>query len=193
VPSWLTTQAQWPKELVCNTIVDVPTDVLATPVLQQSPRLLTWERFGSYDKVLRTLAWVYRYINNLAAKTHNLALNTYHVLKAKKKTLRQAEHQTMKLCHLDNYNKEYNLLQSQVKKGSCTNIMLQLGLFLENGLIKCRGRIQMTACSHNAKYIILLSGSHPLTKLLIQKCHITSNHYGTNYTVLYEKIGGHRK
>ena len=71
-PTWLISPTNWPQddreyvydssawsqEVVCNSNVGtVPHD-----------KLVDWERFGSYDHIVRVLAWMYRFINNLRAR-----------------------------------------------------------------------------------------------------------------------------
>lgn len=99
------------------------------------------------------------------------------------KACRQNSKLLIKLRQLEGYSNESKLLQSQVDKGSYINIMLQLGLFLENGLTKCKGGIHMVNWPHNDRYPILLPSSHHVTKLLIQTWHDIDNHYGTNYNM----------
>lgn len=71
--------------------MDNITHVMVALVLQQSPRLLTWEKCGSYDRVVRTFAWVYCFINNLAAETPNQVL-------IRGKPLIQAEQRVTRSC-----------------------------------------------------------------------------------------------
>ena len=59
----------------------------------------------------------------------------------------------------------------------------KLGLFLDEGLIRCRGRIDKADTTYAAKFPILLPKKHWLTTLLVEKAHSQSLHGGVRDTL----------
>ena len=62
----------------------------------------------------------------------------------------------------------------------------QLGLFLDDkGLIRCRGRLSNAELPYSANYPALLPRSHPITTLIIQRCHEAVGHNGVKETLVH--------
>lgn len=60
----------------------------------------------------------------------------------------------------------------------------KLGLFIdEDGLIRCRGRIEHADVSYSSRNPLLLPNSHPFTDLLILECHRRVAHNGVKETL----------
>ena len=59
----------------------------------------------------------------------------------------------------------------------------QFGLFLSEGILRCRGRLNNSTLPLNAKNPILLPHNHPFVNLLIQHFHKRSMHSGVNDTL----------
>ena len=60
----------------------------------------------------------------------------------------------------------------------------QLGLYTDdNGLLRCKGRLQNATIPFNAKYPILLPADHYLTALIIHDCHKRVLHNGSRETL----------
>ncbi len=129
------------------------------------------------------MAWVIHYKQILLARVRGSDVNTTFNLAIGE--LRSAEENIVKLCQKEAYPKEYKALQNANLKEPQSNITKQLGLYMEQGMIKCRGRIQFADISESAKYPILLPRDHHVTQLLIKKCHVINKHYGINHVVAY--------
>ena len=177
-PPWLPHREQWPvNELKPPTEINILN--LQTPLIN----IINWERFSSYNKCLRAIAWIYRYKNNLKRKVEGLAINTDPNLNVS--TIRTAEEIIIRLVQREGFTKECDLLEQGADRSYYTDIMLQLGLCLKDNIIVCSGRIQTAALPEAARHPILLPRHHPLTRLLILHCHEINHHYGTNSTVAY--------
>lgn len=94
-----------------------------------------------------------------------------------------AEHKLIKLIQKEEFFK-YTLFIRKADRLSYTNIILY-GLYLENDIIKCGGRIQLANVPESTKHPILLPGYHHMTNLLIQRCHEQNYHYSTNFIMAY--------
>ena len=57
-----------------------------------------------------------------------------------------------------------------------------LGL-LEEGILRCRGRLQKSDLEYNAKYPILIPKNQRLTELIVQRCHREVHHGGVRATL----------
>ena len=51
-------------------------------------------------------------------------------------------------------------------------------------LIRCRGRLSNAELRYCAKYPVLLPRSHPITALIIQRCHQAVGHNGVKETLV---------
>lgn len=142
-----------------------------------------WERYGSYDKAVRVIAWLIRYITNLRNKAQGSAVILDSVLTLKE--IKTAENKALKLIQVEKFPNELKILEGGNSSKEATNLMKQLGVYLENGLLKCRGRIQMADLRDSTKHPILLPNAHQLTDLLIRKYHILSKHFGVNHVVAF--------
>ena len=58
-----------------------------------------------------------------------------------------------------------------------------LGLIEEEGILRCRGRLQNSDLEYNAKYPILIPRDHRLTELIVQRCHREVHHGGVRATL----------
>ena len=177
-PQWLTT-GQWPEDIQSGEIKEsIMTTLVAEKVLTP---MLEWEKYSSYTRVIRVVAWVQRFVRNLKAATCNEPKQLTSDLTLSEQ--RRAEVQLIKWIQRETFPNEWEVLKgSKIKAENRVN---QLGLFVENDLIKCRGRLQQANLRHNGKFPILLPNSHHITKLLVQRYHKLSSHYGVNYVLAY--------
>ena len=99
------------------------------------------------------------------------------------KELRAAELELYKLLRKESYPQEYKEYKDY--KNSYTNLMLQLGLYMEHGVIKCRGRLQLATFQDMLKYHILLSGKHHVTRLNSKMSCVKSSFWYEPHSQLY--------
>ena len=59
----------------------------------------------------------------------------------------------------------------------------ELGLFLDEGFIRCKGRIDNAELSYSARFPFLLPKKHWFTKLIIEECHQQALHGGVQDTL----------
>ncbi|XP_076095349.1 uncharacterized protein LOC143066242 [Mytilus galloprovincialis] len=65
-------------------------------------------------------------------------------------------------------------------------LVQQLRLYLdENGIIRCKGRIQNSSLEENAKFPILLPKNHKLTDFVIMNAHLRNLHTGVGQTITH--------
>ena len=74
--------------------------------------------------------------------------------------------------------------QAVVESPRFESLKNQLGLYTDdNGLLRCKGRLQNATIPFNAKYPILLPADHYLTALIIHDCHKRVLHNGSRETL----------
>ena len=178
-PTWLT-HGEWPEDLLSGELTESTVTALVTKATCEP--FMDWHRFGSYSKAVRVVAWILRFISNLKATTGNKLKTSDLTLSEERK----AEAQVIKWVQREGFPEEWQFLQdSKSKVTGNVHKINQLGMFLEHGYIRCRGRLQMATMGYTTKYPILMPTNHHITQLLVHKCHKLSCHYGVNYVLAY--------
>ena len=181
-PSWLKDRESWPVEVNLedsdlvrtNTCVIEDTHVLH--VEEDVVDLMRWDKFSSFRKVVRTMAWVLRYIQNLKRPTSQRKLGGL-VLEEEQGAIPHV----IKLIQRAEYTKEYISLE-RGGKGKL-HLVDQLNLYLDEGIIRCKGRLAMAELPAETKFPILMPKKHPMTVILIREAHRAVAHMGMNATV----------
>lgn len=76
-------------------------------------------------------------------------------------------------------------VQSKIDQKNLTNPERQLGLYKdEQGLVRCKGRLNNSDLNVETRNPILLPRDHPLTTLVIRQCHSNVLHNGVKETLL---------
>jgi len=74
--------------------------------------------------------------------------------------------------------------QAVVESPRFESLKKQLGLYTDdNGLLRCKGRLQNTTIPFNGKYLILLPANHCVTARVIDDCHKRVLHNGSRETL----------
>ena len=80
--------------------------------------------------------------------------------------------------------KEFLNVYDAISQGKKNNLQKQLGLYLDDdGLLRCKGRIDQAEISEGARRPILLPKNERFTHLLIEKVHRQSLHSGVSQTL----------
>ena len=122
-------------------------------------KIIDCAKFSSLSSLQRVTANVLRFVSNIKKATPKMEIKIFLVLTAEE--IRKAE----------------NLLIVSISKNLLHNPKYeqwksQLGLFVDDkGLIRCGGKLSNAELPYSAKYPVLLPRSHPITTLIIQRCH----------------------
>ena len=128
--------------------------------------------FTSFGKMLRVTAYVCRFIQCTRGKpVPHLALSGEEIHSAEIKWLQFAQH--------SQHQEVFDALQNQ---GS-NDLVNKHGLLLDDGIIKCEGRMGNAPMPDETKYPIFLSGKSDVSKLIISDVHRKLLHGGTNATL----------
>ncbi|XP_068237289.1 uncharacterized protein [Palaemon carinicauda] len=143
---------------------------------REKTHLLNWEIFSRVDKFCKTIAWIRRFIHNCKStgrrKIGSLTLEE----------LQQAKNKMIILLQKEYFSEEYKALGKGGKVSKLT-LLVQLNLFLEDGIIRCRGRLEHVAQAAELEFPILLPKRCFLTKLIVREHHCLQAHMGVNATV----------
>ena len=159
-------------------------DVQAAPYKLQ--HCIDCKHFSSLNKLLRTTAYVIRFIKKLLAKvnTHGLITNKSEVASSLPtvEEINDAEEHWIKAIQAESFMTEIKYLTTNKPVGIPVRIE-QFGLFLEQRVLKCRGRLNNSTLALSGKNPILLPHNHLFVKLLILQYHKRVNHSGVNDTL----------
>ena len=124
---------------------------------------------GDFKRLIRVTAFVLRFLRNTRSK------------ETKKKLvgpLSNEECESVEILWLKEMQK------AVVRSPRFENLKQQLGLYSDdNGLLRCRGRLQSASIPFDAKHLILLPVDHHLTVLIIDDCHQRVLHNGAKETL----------
>ncbi|XP_028413524.1 uncharacterized protein LOC114536361 [Dendronephthya gigantea] len=188
-------ETEWPKkvenkenEASMNEVVKNPTTVThtLTNLSTESVRLFSHANIGaimdcnefhSKTKLLRVTTMVLRAVRKM--KRIEVA-NESEQLNAE--NLKEAEMLWLKSIQLSEFSEEIRRLNSSHKNPN--QLINQLNLYLDvEKIIRCKGRLEYSTISTEAKEPILLPSRHHFTKLIIEEEHKRVHHNGIKSTL----------
>lgn len=127
-------------------------------------------RYSSVATLLRVTAYVLRFVHNVRCRLTKSTpttgeLTTEETSVAERKWI-----------------KELQVLMKRSEKFKQTKLSLHL-YEDEDGILRCRGRIDNAPLPHDSKFPILLPADHHLTNLVILRCHDDVMHNGLQETL----------
>ena len=176
-PTWLKRgESKWPKSTTIEGSDSVNEEKKKVTVLSircepvhKISSVIEIGRYCSLLKLLRVTALVLRFINNIKARKAGKNLCTG---KLDAKEISEAE----KLWLID----AQLSLQGQPDFSKTKE---NLGIVLQDQILVCKGRLENSDLSTEAKYPIILPKSHRLTELLVFECHKNVKHLKTAATL----------
>ena len=132
--------------------------------------VIQWERFSNFNRLVNTVAYVQRALNKHKPATLVVSIEEREKAKAT----------TFKLLQQEQFGKELKSLKAkkEIPKGSK---ILQFSPFLDEGLIRAKGRIGKSQLDFNAKHPILLHWKHHAVELFLRNEHKDNQHEGTEH------------
>jgi len=141
------------------------------------------DRFSSLTRLIRSTAYVHKFIENCRMKIRMKGKRWDKSLTCE--DLTAAEFRWYKAVQWGSYHSEMQLLKSKKPIGS-TSSLLSLSPYIENGLMRVGGRLsEAKTLGFQTQHPIILAPQHSFTKLLINFYHIKNAHCGKQ-TVLNE-------
>ena len=131
-------------------------------------------RHSRYDRLLRAVGYLFRYVNILTAKIQGQLTPTGVLTLAE---LNKAEFWLVRVAQANCFPDDLNCLYE--KKSLSTNSSLNsLNPLIENNILRVGGRLENSALSFDKKHPIILRANHRLCDLLIRHTHIKFFHTG---------------
>jgi transposase InsO family protein len=184
-PSWLTAWTGHPDEEPTSHDLDFSAEELEELVLCNVVAVSgrneflndLLERFSSYDRLLRVLAVVLRFVQRLKKKVSN---SDYFTTVDE---IRTAELIIFNLAQRDEYGEEIACIQHGKDVPSKSKIA-PLAPFLDSdGLLRVGGRIRNSSLTYEAKHPMLLPRGGPLMELIVRAVHEQCAHGGPTLTL----------
>ena len=151
----------------------------------QVDKVVDLNRFSTKGKLLRSIAWVLRFIGNLKCKVNNKDTNTDNQVSVDE--LERAENLMIATIQHEAFSKEISYLRgiaTGLNKGKPPIYVNQFNLYIdEEGVIRCRTRIKNAQVRESTKKPILLPPRNPYTELLIKDSHEKVFHNGVRETL----------
>ena len=141
---------------------------------ESTPFGIESEKYSSITKLLRVTAFALRFINKLKGSKNRGPLTSSET--------RPPSHPPTKKVGVLHSEKEFQRhIYEAITTGKSNNLKKQLGLYFANdGVLRCKGRIDQADVSESARCSILLPKSDPITDMLIYKVHKQSLHSGVS-------------
>ena len=141
---------------------------------KEIPRLQNFiqiDRFGSKLKLIQTISWVLRFVENLKSTGKGEQVNKNSILSAKE--LERAETTLLRSVQGESFTNEILFLtgsQCDTKGFKSTALVKQFNLFLdENGIIGAKSRVWQANISEGTKFPVLLPSRHKYSEMIIKE------------------------
>ena len=159
---------------LANSSKTVPTDTRIDQVINVN-------RIGSLTKLLRVTALVIKFVTKLKKwlKTENAKDNDHSEDFLNSSELNKAEQSVQ----AESLPKELQFLRSNDNKVDPPVYVSQFGLFLGEGIIKCKGRVNNSSSRIGLKNPVFLPSKHPFVQLVIKNVHNSIMHFDVSQTL----------
>ena len=163
-PNWLILK-DWPEQKNYEGCKEEP-KLSAVPVDVQEPNAIDITRFSSLGKLLSISKLVFKFL-------------------AKKVKFQEPDALLYWVKQMQQEYYEEELKQLNKPNPKPTKLMKDLGLYLDNGIIRCRGRIGRADLPLITRFPILIHKMSHLAKLLINDAHEQMKHGGVGDTLAH--------
>ncbi len=176
-PKWLSMgKRSWPQSELLEETLDVVDEKKKSSVvvctveseLKGLSNVIDASRYSTVNKLLRVSAWVLRFIKNIKSKHEQERIREGHITVAE---IGIAEGMWIKDC------------QSMFSKERDEKMFKSLGVFEDDGILRCKGKLDNSSLEPEAKWPILLQKDHRVTELIIQESHKRVKHMKVRATL----------
>ena len=162
-----------------NTFTD-KTDVLSINENEKT-QIVSVERFSSKTKLIRTVAWVLRFIRKLKEKISKSNANVYEE-PFDSEEISRAEKIVLQQIQKEMFSEEIKYLRN--KQGKAPKLVNDFNLFIDNeGILRTQTRLQNGNLIDSTKRPSLLPKQHDFTTLVIQEVHSNIAHSEVRMTL----------
>ena len=140
-------------------------------------------RFCNLTKLLRVIALMIKAAKSFKNQVAKVKIAEKEQLTLSAVELKEAERCWIRSVQGSFFFKEMAFLLSKDHRSTPPTYVTQFGLFLDEGLIKCKGRLNNAPLPVNSRNPILLPAKHEFTRLLIKQSHESVKHNGIRDTL----------
>ena len=184
-PAWLrSSEEEWPKDLrsaSLNEHVEIERKHQASInsyVIQPQEIFIDFTRFSKYNKLLRTIAWIKRYIHNARVKQDERRQNVLTGLE-----IQESEPWLVNRIQIERFSEEISLIGQSKALNDSKLRNLNPFLCQSTGLLRVGGRIHKAELPEEEKHPIILPSDHPAVELFVQDIHRREMHAGVEHTL----------
>ncbi|XP_036340511.1 uncharacterized protein LOC118749837 [Rhagoletis pomonella] len=132
------------------------------------------DRFSNYSRLKRSVAWIYRYVQNLLRKVRHEAPTKGELTVDEE---RQAETHLIQFVQERAYAEELADIKRNGAVSTCSTLRTLNPFIANDGMLRVCGRIERAACtSIEARQPIILPNNHRVTRLLAEYYHVKFLH-----------------
>lgn len=135
-------------------------------------------RFHDLTKLLCVTALVVKAVKSFKSQVTNKKSTEKERIRLNAADLKEAEQLWIRSVQGSAFSKEIAFLQSKVHSSAPPAYVTQFGLFLDDGIINCKGRLNNAPLPVNTRNPILLLAKHEFTCLSIKQYHESVKHSG---------------
>ena len=139
-------------------------------------------RFHDLTKLLRVTALVVKAVKSFKGQVNDKNTEKERI-RLNAADLKEAEHLWIRSVQGSAFSKEIAFLLSKDHSSAPPAYVTQFGLFLDDGIIKCKGRLNNAPLPVKTRNPILLPAKHEFTCLLIKQSHEWVKHSGKRDTL----------
>ena len=176
-PSWLIDENLWP-ELPSKFITECEVNVQSTTV--QIIDKINFVRFSKFSKLVNTYIYVFQFIVKLKNKV-NFRKDVNQIIDVNTINVNYAMKNLIRIVQSNNFGETVQYCKTS--KGKVTELIKTLNVFIDDDILRCKGRISNADLPYNTRYPILLPKSDQFTKLLVMKFHEKVHHGGVQMTI----------
>ena len=159
------------------------THALAVETLSE-PKFIEFERFSSKTRLVRTFAWVLRFIEILKQRLKKEVVSEELQETLTVNELNRAENLIIRFVQSESFANEKAYLEIDKPRVKPPNLIRDFALFIdEEGIIRCKTRLKHALVIDGSKSPILLPSKHYFTTLTIRQIHANSGHNSISYTL----------
>ena len=148
-PSWLIDEKLWP-ELPSKFITEYETNVHST-VVEIKFNNINFDRFSKFTKLVNTYVYVFKFIFKLKDKINSRKV-TNEITEEGHLNIDYAIKGVIKCVQTNHFNDTIQYCKSS--KGKVTELIKTLNVFLDENILRCKGRINNADLPYNTRFPI---------------------------------------
>jgi len=176
-PAWLKLpHSFWPSQTGIDK-VDTPEeerDISLHTVAVQRETVIPVDRYSHYSRLRRVTAWILCFISRCRNKERQAQSSPF----LSTAELQAADVYWLSIVQGDHFAKEIHAIRSKQHLSKSSPLLSLHPIIDSSGLLRVGGRIQRMKGSSDKCYPVILSGKHPITRLIIRSEHLRLLHAG---------------